>query len=63
MNVVPLFPSPETVDAAWQAYVALCTGSDREPALRVDPDHQVATVRAWARWRDLFLAQDRRAVC
>ena len=61
MSAVAILPTAPAIDAAWQRYVTLETESDRDPALRVDLQHNIAKVRAWAAWRDLFLASDRRS--
>lgn len=57
MTVIPL-ATPLTVGAAWERYVELVRAAKREPALMINLDHQIATVRAWKVWRDLFLTMD-----
>ena len=57
MNVVAL-PTTLTVEAAWARYVELVRQTDADAELRVRVEHQMAIARAWAQWRDLFLAMD-----
>lgn len=59
MTVIPL-ATPLTVDAAWQRYVELVRAVTDAPDLRINHEHQIAIVRAWAMWRDLFMAMDGR---
>jgi hypothetical protein len=63
MGKVFAFPSKKPVDdgpvsSAWESYRSLAQASIDRPELMVDPDHSQAVVRAWARWRDLFLSGD-----
>lgn len=53
--------APAGTGAAFERYAALVREMDDSPALRTSYAHNIAIVRAWAAWRDLFLAADRRA--
>lgn len=46
------------VEAAWRVYSELATQQLDNPALATNLEHSMAAARAWARWRDLFLAED-----
>ena len=48
-----------TSAAAYDRYATLVRRADAEPALRTNLAHSIAIARAWATWRDLFLADDR----
>lgn len=54
-NVVAL-PTSRAVDDAWGRYIALIEAQKADDALLTDVAHQQAVARAWAVWRDLFLA-------
>lgn len=59
-SAVAILPTRNAVDAAFDVYCALVQEQRDEPALLVDVDHNIKIARAWAEWRDLFLAWDRR---
>lgn len=61
-NVVAL-PTRGTLESAWDCYAEMVRLSQTDPSLALNLEHQIATARAWAAWRDLFLASDRRAQC
>lgn len=56
-KVIP-FPQPEpTLEQAWQDYVRLNQEVWRNPRLETDRAHVDARLRAFARYRDLYLAE------
>lgn len=59
MNVVAL-PTRASAEQAWERYVALVRRVETDRTLLTDVEHNVAVARAWAEWRDLFLALDGR---
>ncbi len=59
MNVIAL-PTRASAEQAWDRYVALVRKPETDRALLTDVDHNIAVARAWAEWRDLFLALDGR---
>lgn len=50
-------PSPSPADLAWEEYAALIRAMDENPALRLDRQHVQASLRAYARFRDIFLEE------
>lgn len=59
MNRPAQIPTAANAEAAWERYAALVCARTNDRALMVDLAHSIATARAWAEWRDLFLALDR----
>ena len=55
LKVVHL-PTQATAEAAWERYVALAHRVTEDPTLLSDLDHNIRMVRAWAEWRDAYLA-------
>lgn len=47
------------VDEAWQHYIDLVAERDERNLWR-DHQHNMQIVRAWVRWRELFLGEGRR---
>jgi hypothetical protein len=60
MSAVAILPTRSAVDHAFARYTGLVRQCETDPPLRADLDHNIAIARAWAEWRDLFLAWDRR---
>lgn len=56
---VRIIPSAPMVDAAWDRYTAFARAYADNPALMTDRAHCEAMVRAFADWRDLYLASER----
>lgn len=54
-NIVTL-STPLTIDHAWREYQQLVLAAARDPNLSGDLQHCEAMLRAWSRWKDLFLA-------
>lgn len=48
-------PQPSPIDRAWEEYASLVRAMNDSPALRADRKHVEATLRAFARFRDIFL--------
>lgn len=57
MSVMTPIPSPSPADLAWEEYAALIRAMDENPALRLDRQHVQASLRAYARFRDIFLEE------
>lgn len=57
-QVIHIIHPERTIDAAWQGYCDLVNETRANEAKRTDIAHQQATARAWAHWRDLFLASE-----
>jgi hypothetical protein len=57
---VAILPTRNAVDAAFVRYAELVQQCEADTLLRINLDHNIAIARAWAEWRDLFLAWDRR---
>ena len=54
-KVVPIRP-PRDLDALWQDYASLQADILRDPSLAANRNHIDRTLRAYARYRDAFLA-------
>lgn len=59
MAPVAILPAHDAAHDRFERYAALVRQAEQDPALRADPAHCVAIARAWAAWRDLFIAWDR----
>lgn len=46
---------PSPIDQAWEEYAILMRAMNDNPALRLDRQHVENALRAYARFRDLFL--------
>lgn len=56
MADVIALPTRLAVDTAWDRFAALAKRAMDDPRLLIDREHQEATVRAWATFRDLYAA-------
>lgn len=54
-------PTAMNVDHAWAEYQALAIKAAQQPALMGNIHFAQEYARAWARWRDLFLALEEAA--
>lgn len=59
-NVVQL-PTERAVSMAWDVYATKARAMHADAALRTDYAFNVGMVRAWAEFRDLFIAHSERA--
>ena len=59
MSAVARLPTPVNAEAAWERYAALARAWADDPATRLNLSANQNLARAWAEWRDLFLALDR----
>lgn len=50
-------PTPSPADIAWEEYSALIRAMDENPALRLSRKHIESSLRAYARFRDIFLEE------
>lgn len=57
-TVIPLV-SPQAVDGAWDAYVALAVRLVDQPHLIADRSYNEAMARAHEKWKRLYLLQER----
>ena len=58
MNVIT--PHRLSVDDAWSEYQRLMLEASSNQSLYADLGHSAARARAWERWRNLFLAGERK---
>lgn len=58
MATIHHLSSKSGVEAAWEAYVALAQQVSGDYSLLADAQFNIRLARAWARWRDLFLADE-----
>lgn len=53
-----IIPFRTDIDAAWDNYSSLLRMTDDNPELRFDRNHTQAVLRAYKRFRDLFLGME-----
>lgn len=53
-----IIPFRTDIDAAWDTYSTLLRMTEDKPDLRFDRAHTQAVLRAYKRFRDLFLGMD-----
>ncbi len=61
LSNVRQLPTRLNVNDAWAHYQRLALEVAANPAKLSDLEHSQRLARAWARWRDLFLASDNAA--